>query len=177
MQVNRVNNNTNNVNFKARPIVRIGDDFLDSLGKQEPMKCAYLTDEVVALINFFKRAAGNIGTDSDTLNLRSFGVYMFEITPNNLQKQDNRLPVYFLDPNPMSQMIRCIRILAKKLGDNNKIDLNQLCAHPYQDFLYQPDGGKLKILRLDETPHASEMPQELTVQDCVKRVKMLNTQA
>lgn len=179
MQVNRVNNNTNNVNFKAKPVVQISEEFIQHIGTQKPLTCALLADELAAILRVFNRAAGNIGQDTDTLTLQSVQNFMFEIVPNNANRKEDKFPVYFFGGQipPMTQMVDCIRALAKKFGDNKKIDLEQLCARPYQDCAYQLEGGKIIRVPFADRPVVRNKPKKLTVKDCLNMIRSLNTKA
>lgn len=179
MQVNKANNNTNNVNFKAKPIVQISEEMIGYIGNRKPLECAQLTDELAAIVRVFNRAAGNIGQETDTLTLKSVHHYMFEIVPNDAKREEDKLKLYFWGGQtpPMTQMVECIRTLARKFGDNKTIDLEQLCARPYQDWAYKPDCKKIIRLPFADRPIVRNKPKKLTVKDCLNMVRNLNTKA
>ncbi len=177
MQVNKINNN--NVSFKAIPVVNIGEDFLEYVGtRPTKLECAMYADELAAVVRVFKRAAGNLGQEADTLALNSINNYMLQITPPSVTREDEKLSVYFTEKSsPITQMLDHIMALAKKLGDNKKIDLAQLYARPYQDWIYRFEGEKMIEVPFADRPAISDAPQELTVEGCLDRIRSLNTKA
>lgn len=179
MRVNRVDNNTNNVNFKAKPIIQIGEELIEYLGTRPRVECAQLTDELAAIVRFFSRASSTIGKESDTFALQSTGNYMLNIVPNAARRDEDKLTVPFFGAHisPMVQMTRGISLLASKFGNNKKLNLDLLCSRPYADFTYRLDGEKVVRVPFADRPTVSDAPQELTVEDCLNMIRSLNTKA
>lgn len=181
MQVNRVNNNTNNVNFKARPMVQIGEDFFNRLRVLPPVNCAILASEAANVVRFFRRAAPGIAEEGDVLILRSDKTYpgTLEIALARKDFEDlNERVSFFSDGNsPMREMQGALRSLCIKYRKNESIDFEQILRNPYANYLYSR-GAENLITRVPilDRPAISTESHVITIEDCINELKALNTQ-
>lgn len=181
MQVNRINNNTNNVNFKAKPVVKLGDKFFDAFRALAPLDCATQASEAANVIRFFKRVAPGIAKEDDVLILRSDEIYpsTLEIALARNDYEDVNEQVSFLskDSSPMRDMQVALRSLSIKYRKNKSIDFEQTLMNPYTNYLYsQGTGNLIRRMPILDRPAISTEPQAITIEDCINELRALNTQ-
>lgn len=181
MQVNRVNNNTNNVNFRAKPVVKIGNKFFNALRALPPIDCATQANKATNIVRLFKRVAPGIAKEDDVLILRdnksTLSGLEIALERNDHESVNEWVSFFSDDSSPMEQMQGALRSLSMIYGKNDSIDFEQVLLNPYADYLYREVDGVMQRVPFLDRPPISDKPQVFTVDDCLNMIRNLNTKA
>lgn len=179
MQVNKINNN--NINFKAKVEVKIGEDLLFHLRNLAPERCVKFAEETVEAVNILKKVASSIGTNDDIIMLNSWKGKELDLTYNGHFEGvvcDSDLP-----GNVHEEMIFTLKNFAGKYDPNNKIilGLNKLLSdNPLSNYTFIFNKKSSKVLKMpiiQSNPKNLEAPETLNIEDCLEKVRKLNTVA
>lgn len=176
MQVNKINNN--NVNFKAKVEVKIGEDFLIRIKNFAPEHCAKFVEETVEAVKVLKEIAPKIGTDSDIIELKSYKGRELDLMYNN----GFGGIVGDSMEQPLEGMIVCLKLLTDRLNPKNSLLLG------YKDFVKEPiyraifnnTEKKAALLKKQSVIHNNETAldrETIKVEDYLQKIRSLNTVA
>lgn len=177
----RINNNVNNVNFKAKVEVNIGEDLLAHLSHLPPETCVKFAKETTESITLLKKVAQYIGTDKDVIALKSYKNRELDLNYNGhyeITVCDSDLPGSVID-----EMAFCIKHLAQKLNPADKTipDLNKILKNPLANYIFTPIKGRSDAAKkMPITPNGYkelELPDIIKIEDCLNEVRNLNTVA
>lgn len=175
MQINKINNN---MNFKARAEVHIGEEFLAHLRYIEPKQSATILNGILESAEILKTMAKDICTDTDVVTLRNYKNRELDLMLNgNYCGTVNSNSDLFNDVK--DGILHCLKIISIRRNPADKqIDLSNIST--ISDKLFYPIKGRKDAVTMSTaTKHNGKNvlinPETVLIEDYINKVRALNT--
>lgn len=170
----RVNQVQNNINFKARAAVQIGEEFLLHTKNLEPDHSASILQGIIEAVGILKAVAKDIGADSDIIKLNSYKTRELDLSMNDHYAAT--VHVTDLPGDARNGMLYALIALSNKYRQPGKIADLIAPVINLPTFVFYPVKGEKKIaVKMLVESQKRTNQGIINIDDYANRVRALNT--
>lgn len=183
MLVNKINNNQQNVNFKARVEIKFDNEFIAKLKTLAPEHCATLTDELIRATQTAKVIAPKVGNENDLITISS-DIFDSKGQALGIKYNGKYQGLYNLqkDESPFDIIEKAFKKICQNFPSqkNEKIPEFSEAISDMGSNYETIEGSKEYVRKIDITnawPPEHSQPKIIKIGDELNRLKQLETVA